>query len=188
MNRLRIILTLAIAVVVFVSCAKEAVVEEPVVEEQEQKVEEAQPVVEQEEEKLEDALTAVTEEDTIEIFYMVKPNDWLSKIAQNEYGDKSKWKLIYKWNKKKIGTNPNLIFPYHEFLLRKEKENANPLKYEYYEYTVQPNETLWSIAGKEYDNNYAWIVILRDNATKLGSELDNISPGTVLKLRTKLYN
>ncbi len=186
MNRFRILLVMSISVILFVSCAKEAVKEEPM-QKEEQQVEKKEPV-EQKEEKVEDALTAVTEEDTIEIFYMVKPNDWLSKIAKNEYGDKSKWKLIYKWNKKKIGNNPNLIFPYHEFLLKKEKENANPLKYEYYDYTVKTNETLWSIAGTEYDNNYAWIVILRDNATKLGSDLDNITPGTVLKLRTKLYN
>ncbi|MBN2279520.1 MAG: LysM peptidoglycan-binding domain-containing protein [Candidatus Marinimicrobia bacterium] len=188
MRRFRFLLTIATITFIFVACAKQAVVEEPVVTEKPQVEKQAQPVVEQKVEKIEDALTAVAEEDTIEIFYMVKPNDWLSKIAQNEYGDKSKWKLIYKWNKKKIGNNPNLIFPYHEFLLKKEKENANPLKYEFYEYTVKKNETLWSIAGQEYQNNYAWIVILRDNATVLGSELDNIVPGTVLKLRTKLYN
>ncbi len=186
MNRFRILLIMTFSVALFVSCAKEAVKEEPVVDEQ-QTVKKEEPV-EQKEEKLEDALSAVTENDTIDVFYMVKPNDWLSKIAQNEYGDKTKWKLIYKWNKKKIGSNPNLIFPYHEFLLRKEKDNANPLEYDFYEYTVKQNETLWSIAGREYDNNYAWIVILRDNATKLGSELNKIAPGTVLKLRTNLYN
>lgn len=186
MNKFRMLLIMMISVFIFVGCAKEAVVEEPVAVKEEVVAEPAP--VEQQDEKLEDALTAVTEDDTIEIFYMVKPNDWLSKIAKNEYGDQSKWKMIYKWNKKKIGNNPNLIFPYHEFLLKKEKQNANPLTYEFYEYTVQANETLWSIAGKEYDNNYAWIVILRDNATQLGSDLDNINPGTVLKLRTKLYN
>jgi len=185
MNRFRLLLTITALTFIFAACAKQAVVEEPV--EQKPVVEKPAPV-EQKVEKIEDALNAVSETDTIEIFYMVKPNDWLSKIARNEYGDKSKWKLIYKWNKKKIGSNPNLIFPYHEFLLKKQRQNANPLKYEFYEYTVKQNETLWSIAGNEYDNNYAWIVILRDNATKLGSELDNIAPGTVLKLRTKLYN
>ncbi len=186
MGKFRILLIIMVSFFIFVSCAKEAIIEEPVAVD-EQKIEKAEPV-EQQEEKLEDALTAVTEDDTIEIFYMVKPNDWLSKIAKNEYGDQSKWKMIYKWNKNKIGTNPNLIFPYHEFLLKKEKQNANPLKYEYYDYTVKANETLWSIAGNEYDNNYAWIVILRDNTTELGSDINSITAGTVLKLRTKLYN
>ncbi len=187
MNRLRILLIVLFSVFLIMSCSKEAVVKEPPV--QEPVVAKEEPVVvEQKQENLEDALTAVAENDTVDIFYMVKPNDWLSKIAKNEYGDYSKWKMIYKWNKKKIGSNPNLIFPFHEFLLKKEKNNANALEYDFYEYTVQDNESLWSIAGKEYNNNYAWIVILRDNSATLGSDLQNITSGTVLKLRTELFN
>jgi len=93
-----------------------------------------------------------------------------------------------KWNRTKIGDNPNLIYPYHEFLLKKPKDNAEPLEYDYYEYRVKQTESLWTIAGKEYDNNYAWIVILRDNADVLGSDLRKIAPGTVLQLRTAVFN
>ena len=144
--------------------------------------------LEQKEGQLEEVLELVAEGDSVNMFYMVKPNDYLSKIAQNEYGKIAMWKMIYKWNRAKIGDNPNLIFPFHEFLLKKPKALANDLEYEYYEYTVNSNESLWSIAGREYENNYAWIVLLRDNADVLGSNLENIPVGTVLKIRTALFN
>ena len=144
--------------------------------------------LEQKEGQLEEVLELVAEGDSVDMFYMVKPNDYLSKIAQNEYGKIAMWKMIYKWNRAKIGDNPNLIFPFHEFLLKKPKANANDLEYEYYEYTVTGNESLWSIAGREYQNNYAWIVLLRDNADVLGSDIENIPVGTVLKIRTALFN
>jgi len=138
--------------------------------------------------QLEEVMEVVAEGDTIDMYYMVKPEDWLSKIAENEYGDIKMWKKIYKWNRKKIGDDPNLIFPFHEFLLKKLKENANDLEYEFYNYTVEFNESLWDIAQKEYGNAYAWIVLLRDNADVLGSDLKSIKPGTVLKVRTNLFN
>jgi len=144
--------------------------------------------LEQKEGQLEEVLELVAEGDSVDMFYMVKPNDYLSKIAKNEYGKIAMWKMIYKWNRAKIGDNPNLIFPFHEFLLKKPKADANDLEYEYYEYTVSGNESLWSIAGREYENNYAWIVLLRDNADVLGSDLENIPVGTVLKIRTALFN
>jgi len=159
------------------------VVEEVAVEEEKPAVD----TLKQVEGQLEEVLQIVAEGDSIDVFYMVKPNDWLSKIAMNEYGKVGMWKAIYRWNRKKIGDNPNLIYPFHEFLLKKPKEIANPVEYDFYEYTVKRNESLWSIAGKEYGNNYAWIVILRDNADVLGANLEKIPAGTVLKLRTKLF-
>jgi hypothetical protein len=41
----------------------------------------------------------------------VGPGDWLSKIAQHEYGDMFLWPLIYDANRSTIGDNPNLIRP-----------------------------------------------------------------------------
>ena len=45
--------------------------------------------------------------------YVIKPGDTLAKIALQFYGDASRWRRIYddKENQKKIGSNPNLIFP-----------------------------------------------------------------------------
>lgn len=187
------------------SCARQAVVEEEVVEPvqvapeeevaeeviepEEEVIEEIEVEMEEEmvEEELEEVLEVVIEEDTLDIFYMVRPGDYLIKIAKNEYGVASMWMAIYNWNRAEIGDNPDLIYPFHEFLLKKPREVAVPLEYDFYEYVVQENESLWSIAGKEYGNNYAWIVILRDNAETLGSDLRNIPIGTVLKIRTNLF-
>jgi len=144
-------------------------------------------VLAEKEGKLEEVLELVSEGDSVDVFYMVKPGDYLSLIAKNEYGNIGMWRLIYRWNRKKIGANPNLIYPFHEFLLKKPKENAIDLEYDFYEYTVKENESLWSIAGQEYNNHYAWIVILRDNADVLGSNLENVPTGTILKLRTNLF-
>lgn len=42
--------------------------------------------------------------------YTVAPGDNLSKIAKNQYGDSSKWRVIYEANKDII-SNPNQIWP-----------------------------------------------------------------------------
>lgn len=43
--------------------------------------------------------------------YTVKKGDCLYAIARKFYGSGSNWKKIYEANKKKIGNNPNLIYP-----------------------------------------------------------------------------
>jgi len=42
--------------------------------------------------------------------YEVEPDDSLSKIAKNEYGDASKWPQIFEANKDQL-KDPNKIFP-----------------------------------------------------------------------------
>ncbi|GIS36075.1 MAG: hypothetical protein Ct9H90mP7_0830 [Candidatus Neomarinimicrobiota bacterium] len=37
---------------------------------------------------------------------MVKPGDFLVKIAKKEYGDFKLWKYIYEWKKNKSETTP----------------------------------------------------------------------------------
>jgi len=124
--------------------------------------------------------------DSVTVMYMTKPNDWLSKIAISEYGEVSMWRSIWKWNYEEIGDNPNLIYPYKELDLKKPREEAKEIEYELVDYTVKQGETLWSIAKDEYGNNYAWIVILRDNYDLIGTNPDSVDPGTILKLRTKI--
>jgi nucleoid-associated protein YgaU len=45
-----------------------------------------------------------------EVFYIVKSGDSLSKIAQQQYGDGTKWRKIFEANKDIIN-DPNLIHP-----------------------------------------------------------------------------
>jgi nucleoid-associated protein YgaU len=41
--------------------------------------------------------------------YIVKDDDYLSKIAKEVYGDAHRWPEIYEANKDVIGANPNII-------------------------------------------------------------------------------
>jgi cell wall-associated NlpC family hydrolase len=43
--------------------------------------------------------------------YTVKQGDWLSKIAERQYGEVSDWPRIYNANREVIGADPNLIVP-----------------------------------------------------------------------------
>ena len=59
--------------------------------------------------------------------YVVKKDDNLHSIAEELYGDRFFWRLIYRQNKKLIGKDPNLI---HEGQILKIK-NSILLKDEY---------------------------------------------------------
>lgn len=165
---------------------KETVPEKAVVE-QEAVVETKAEIETVPEKVVEKKATPISMSDSVNVIYMTRPGDYLTKIALNEYGRASVWRMIWNWNYEKIGDNPDIIFPFQEYDLKKPREVAKPVKYDLYDYTVAQGETLWSIAEKEYGNNYAWVVILRDNYDKLGNEYNTLKPGTVLQLRTKLY-
>jgi len=121
--------------------------------------------------------------------YMIQPKDYLLDLCDKFYGDSTRWKEVYEWNGILSKTNPNLIYPFEEIWFKElQPGTIDPLDYEYYEYTVQPFETLWSIAKTEYDNPFAWIIIVRDNRNALGGETHLFKPGLKLKLRTKVFN
>ncbi len=125
-------------------------------------------------------------EESIWVKYMIQPNDYLTKIALQEYGVVTMWRTIWDWNLDVIGDNPDLIYPFEELSLQKEAYEAQEVTLEYVDYTVEEGETLWCIAEKLYGNSYAWIVIVRDNLDILGDDYNVITAGTVLKIRTQL--
>ena len=118
--------------------------------------------------------------------YMVEPGDFLSKIAQKEYGDFRLWRYIYAWNKEEIGDNPNIIFPYHFFNLQKERLKAKTAEPTFFDYMVQPGDNLWNIANKQYGDPKSWIILLFDNESIIKSNAGILSPGMSIKLRDKL--
>jgi hypothetical protein len=81
-------------------------------EELAQKVEPAE-TAEQRQPETSEVLAEVPEVDT----YTVVPGDCLWKIAQREYGDATKWPVIYEANREVIGANPNLIYPDQVFVI-----------------------------------------------------------------------
>ncbi|MFH1852640.1 MAG: LysM peptidoglycan-binding domain-containing protein [Candidatus Neomarinimicrobiota bacterium] len=118
--------------------------------------------------------------------YMIKRDDYLSKIAKKEYGDWLMWKKIYEWNREEIGPNPNLIYPYRFIDLLKPTAQVKNCPVEYYSYKISRGETLWSIAGKVFDDELAWIILYFDNEDMIENNAGIINPGMELKLRKKL--
>lgn len=118
--------------------------------------------------------------------YMIKRGDFLSKIAKQEYGDWLMWKNIYSWNRDEIGSNPNLIYPYHFLDLLKPAGDAKKCPVQYYDYSVSKGETLWSIAGKVFGDELAWIILYMDNEDLIETTDGVLSPGMNIKLRKKL--
>ena len=139
--------------------------------------------------------------DTAAYSYMIRPNDWLIKIALMEYGEPDMWSNIYAWNRDEIAkwqreyagypddtnVNPDLIYPYHNLLLYKLESEIIPFSSDIIIHSVSTGETLWSIAGEYYDDELAWIVIFLDNEEIITSNGDAIDPGMDLEIQSRLW-
>ncbi|MEA2077035.1 MAG: LysM peptidoglycan-binding domain-containing protein [Candidatus Marinimicrobia bacterium] len=193
------LLAIVLSVFMLVGCGNKEVVNdtpEPVVEEtpivEETPVVEVAPVVETA--VVEEAVEEILPEEVIEpleedvwVKYMIQPNDYLTKIALQEYGVVTMWREIWNWNIEVIGDDPDLIYPFEELSLKKDAADVEEVAVcEYEAYTVQEGESLWCISKKLYGNSYAWIVLLRDNMDTLGNDYNSITAGMVLRVRTEL--
>lgn len=136
---------------------------------------------------IEQMADGVLPQDSVAYSYIIRPNDYLTKIAFNEYGNPGKWQSIYKWNRQRIGDDPNNIYPYRDLDLFKPSEEIVTVEYEYVFHTVEAGENLWSIAGEAYSDERAWIIIFWDNEKLLSDNSGYIKPGMELKIRTQLW-
>lgn len=119
-------------------------------------------------------------------FYVVRPGDWLSKIALAEYGDTTQWHNIYAWNRSEIGDNPNFIYPYREFQLRKPEDEVARQYQLFGLHFVQKGESLWSIAAKVYGDPTAWLLIFHDNRPVFTKGIGLLDIGLKLRIRKPL--
>ena len=210
MNAKRICILTIAGLLVFSGCAKEVVEEaptpdvvamEPVVEEVPE-IEEELPVMEPEEEFIIEIPPATIEipetpaqdvelglhPDSALFRYMIRPGDWLSKIALKEYGNPRVWRRIYEWNRETIGGNPNLIYPYHELDLFKPGYEVREQIVDFIVHEVQPGENLWSIAVQEYADGKAWSILFWDNEELLNANSGMLKPGMRLQVRTQIWS
>ena len=118
--------------------------------------------------------------------YMIKRNDYLSKIAKNEYGDWRKWREIYDHNRDMIGDNPDKIFPYRFLQLLKAATVAKDCQVEFYNYTIESGDTPWNMAQNVYGDELSWIIIYMDNQALIDRNGGIIYPGMTFQLRKNL--
>ena len=135
-------------------------------------------------EEIEEAVEVVADSAAYE--YLIRPDDYLTKISIDEYGDPKQWRKIYAWNIERIGDDPNYILPFHGLKLFKPVDQIVQTEYDYTIHTVVSGETLWSIAGNEYSEQRAWIVIYWDNSELLMSPNGLLKLGMELRIRTNL--
>ena len=114
--------------------------------------------------------------------YLIKPGDWLSKIALEEYGDTTKWHRIYAWNRQVIGDNPDLLYPYLVLQLRKSEVYTKQQRF--ISYRVVPFSPLFSISFFVYGDPHAWLLLFYDNRGVIRG-LGNIPVGLSLRVRTQ---
>ena len=120
--------------------------------------------------------------------YMIRPDDWLSKIALKEYGNIRSWRLIYNWNRDAIGDNANLIYPYNELDLYKPDYEVADQVVDFVTHDVKAGENLWTIAILEYGDGKAWSVLFWDNEDLLNSNAGMLKRGMQLQVRTHLWS
>ena len=118
--------------------------------------------------------------------YMVKRNDYLSKIAKNELGDWRKWREIYDHNRDMIGDNPDKIYPYRFLQLLKAAAIAKDCQVEFYDYTIEEGDTPWDIAKNVFGDELSWIIIYMDNQDLIDRNGGIIYPGMTFQLRKNL--
>ncbi len=105
--------------------------------------------------------------------YTVQPGDTLSSIAHQAYGDGNKWQTIYDANKQVIGSDPNLIHPGQVLYIPVLSPTPGS------NYTVQPGDTLYSIAQRAYGDGNKWQIIYDANKQVIGSDPNLIRPGGI---------
>ncbi len=118
--------------------------------------------------------------------YMIKRNDYLSRIASNEYGDWRRWREIYEHNRQLIGDNPDKIYPFRFIKLLKAAAVAKDCQVEFYDYTIENGDTPWKMARSIYGDELAWIIIYMDNQDLVDRNGGIIYPGMTFQLRKKL--
>lgn len=108
--------------------------------------------------------------------YVIKENETLWSIAEQAYGSGYNWVDIVEANNI---TNPDLVYPGTQLVIpsvEPKMATAGQVEAEEVasaqtgqaqpkieEVTVQPGDTLWSIATQVYGDGYAWVEIARAN-------------------------
>lgn len=129
--------------------------------------------------------------------YVVKKDDTLKKIAQEQLGGSHRWKYLYEFNKERI-KNPDALEAGTAIIIPiEQEEQRKKLDYEDYEgkteeptasdvrsYTVEKNDSLWKIAKQQLGNGNRWKEIYELNRDKIKNS-NKLRPGTKIVIPIK---
>lgn len=120
--------------------------------------------------------------------HVVQPGETLNLIALRVYGNAGLWPTIYEANRVLIGADPNLILPGAQLVIPQliyqshgveggVAAGSSSTQY----YTVQPGDTLQSIAVRHYGYGASWLPIYEANRVVIAN-VDSLRIGEVLAL------
>ena len=107
--------------------------------------------------------------------YVTKAGDSLTSIADEVYGDDTRWSEIYEANREAIGDNPDLIQVGVTLTIPDGGAAAE-------EYVTVAGDTLWSIAERFYGDGSRWSEIYEANKKGIGDDPDKLGTGVTLTI------
>ena len=126
--------------------------------------------------------------------YKVKPNDSLSKIANEYFGDETEWDKIFQANKDNL-SDPNSLYVGQELLIPDvsvekaktqafraapmEKKPEHDIAVNAITHTVQSGDSLYKVSGKYYHDPTMWRKIYEANEETLEGQ-DLLRKGQIL--------
>lgn len=117
--------------------------------------------------------------------YVVKSGDTMSSIAEDWFGDASKWSMIAKENPvadpNRLSVGQKLRLPSKDAKPATVKEQAAP-DTDQPHYTVRSGDTLSKIAREYYGDVAKWKAIYDANKSVIGSDPANLKAGMKIKL------
>lgn len=117
--------------------------------------------------------------------YVTNPGDTLWDVAQQFYGDGSRWHEIYAvpQNREAIGDDPRSLFAGKRLVIPGVEVPDVPIPEEFEWYTVKPGDTLYGIAqqAKPDDADY-WRYLHAINRDIIGPDASDLKAGTQIRL------
>jgi nucleoid-associated protein YgaU len=105
--------------------------------------------------------------------YVTNAGDSLTSIADEVYGDGTRWSEIYEANRKAIGDDPNLIQVGVTLTIPDDGAAT---------YVTVAGDTLWSIAERFYGDGSRWSEIYEANRKTIGDDPDKLGAGLTLTI------
>jgi nucleoid-associated protein YgaU len=107
--------------------------------------------------------------------YVTKAGDSLTSIAEQAYGDGSRWSEIYEANRKAIGDDSDLIKVGMKLTIPHGGAGSAT-------YVTSAGDTLWHVAEVMYNDGSRWPEIYKANKKLIGDDPEKLGVGLELRI------